>query len=113
MAEKETRFKTLVAELKEYVSLNVDYARLTLSEKITLLLTAVSICAIIFMLVSITMFFLSMAVVRWIANSTGIIGAYFIMCGFYMLLLVLAILLRKTLIINPISRFVTKLFFKP
>lgn len=112
MAEKESQIKTLWEEIKNYIALNYDYGRLTLAEKLTVLMTAVALCAIAFSLVTLMMFFLSMALVRWIAMSTGIIGAYFIMFGFYVLLLVAAVVFRKALVVNPISRFITKLFFK-
>ena len=109
--EKENRLHTLWLEAKDYIRLNLDYAKLTTAEKLTMLLVAVSLCLIGFVLVSLIVFFLSMAVVRWIAQATGITWAYFIMSGFYLLVLVLAFALRKTLIVNPISRFVSKLFF--
>lgn len=109
--EKENEFRTLWLEVKEYLRLNLDYARLTGAEKLTVLLVAVSLCMIGFVLVSLILFFLSMTIVRWIAESIGITWAYFIMSGFYLLLLVLVFALRRPLIINPISRFVSKLFF--
>lgn len=113
MAEKDNSVKTLWAELKNYIALNVDYAKLTLSEKFTILLTTAALCGIAFALITLMMFFLSMALVRWIAMSTGLIGAYFIMFGFYVVLMIVVGVFRKTLIINPISKFITKLFFKP
>ncbi|MDE6484220.1 MAG: hypothetical protein K2L14_02360 [Duncaniella sp.] len=112
MAESENQFRTLWAEAKNYFTLNVDYAKFTLAEKLTVFLTAASVCAVAFVLLAIMMFFVSMALVRWIAEATGMVGAYFIMTGFYVILLALVIILRKPLIINPISKFVTKLFFK-
>ncbi|MCM1519707.1 MAG: hypothetical protein NC098_02865 [Lachnoclostridium sp.] len=113
MAEYETKLKTLWVEIKDYISLNIDYAKLTVSERMAMLLTAASLCAIVFALVSLMMFFLSMALVRWIAESTGIVGAYLIMFGFYVILLAVVVVFRKAMIINPISRFISKLFFKP
>ncbi|MDE5829394.1 MAG: hypothetical protein K2H48_05315 [Duncaniella sp.] len=112
MAESDNQFRTLWTEVKNYFTLNIDYAKFTLAEKLTVLLTAASVCAVAFVLIAIMMFFVSMAFVRWIAEATGMVGAYFIMTGFYVLLLALVIVLRKQLIVNPISRFITKLFFK-
>lgn len=111
--EPENQFQRLWSEIKDYISLNVDYARLTGAEKVTVLLTAVALSAIAFVLVTLIMFFLSMAIVRWIAMSVGLTWAYFIMTGFYLILLGVAIALRRPLIIDPISRFVSKLFFNP
>lgn len=51
-----------------------------------------------------------MALIGIIARSTGLVGAELIMGGFYVLMLVLVIAFRRPLIVNPISRFVSKLF---
>ncbi len=112
MAESENQFRTLWAEAKNYFTLNIDYAKFTLAEKLTVFLTAASVIAVAFVLVAIMMFFVSMALVRWIAQATGMVGAYFIMTGAYAVLFGLFFALRKPLIVNPISRFITKLFFK-
>lgn len=112
MAEKENKFRTLWIEAKNFFMLNVDYAKFTMAEKLTVLLTAASVCAVAFVLAAIMMFFISMALVRWIAMATGMVGAYFIMTGVYAILFGLIFALRKPLIVNPISRFITKLFFK-
>ena len=113
MSEKQNQIHTLWAEMKEMLKLNVDYAKLTVAEKMTLLLTTAAFALLGFVLVSLFMFFLSLAIVRCIATGVGMIWAYFIMCGFYMILLGVIIAFRKQLIINPIARFVSRLFFNP
>ena len=113
MSEKQNQINTLWAEMKEMLKLNVDYAKLTVAEKMTLLLTTAAFALLGFVLISLFMFFLSLAIVRCIATGVGMIWAYFIMCGFYMILLGVIIAFRKQLIINPIARFVSRLFFNP
>ncbi|MBD5314303.1 MAG: hypothetical protein K2G41_03435 [Duncaniella sp.] len=113
MSEKQNQIHTLWAEMKEMLKLNVDYAKLTVAEKMTLLLTTAAFALLGFVLISLFMFFLSLAIVRCIATGVGMIWAYFIMCGFYMILLGVIIAFRKQLIINPIARFVSRLFFNP
>lgn len=113
MSDKHQQINTFWEELKATFKLNVDYARLTAAEKMTMLLTTVTFALLGFVLISLIMFFLSLAVVRCIATGVGIIWAYFIMCGFYVLLLALVLAFRKQLIINPIARFVSRLFFNP
>ncbi len=111
MADKENQFHTLWVELQDTFKLNVDYAKLTLAEKLTVLLSTASVALLLFVLVSLAMFFLSLAVVRWIATGVGIMWAYFIMCGFYVVVLSLIVSFRKQLIVNPIALFVSRLFF--
>ena len=113
MADKQPQFNTLWSELKTTFKLNVDYAKLTAAEKLTLLLTSVSLALLAFVLLSIIMFFMSLALVRCIATGVGMIWAYVIMGAFYIVLLAVIVLFRKQLIVNPISRFVSRLFFNP
>ncbi len=111
MADKQNQLNTFWEELKSTLKLNVDYAKLTAAEKMTMLLTSVAFALLAFVLVSLIMFFLSLAIVRCIATGVGIIWAYFIMCAFYVLILAAILAFRKQLIINPIARFVSRLFF--
>lgn len=113
MTEKQNQIHTFWAELKETCKLNVNYAKFTAAEKMTLLLTTISFALVGFVLISLLMFFLSIAIVRCIATGVGLIWAYFIMCGFYVLLLGLVVAFRKQLIVNPIARFVSRIFFNP
>lgn len=99
------------AELRTTLKLNVDYAKLTAAEKLTMLLTTLAFALLAFVLISLIMFFLSIAVVRCMATGVGLIWAYFIMCAFYVVLFVVAVAFRKQLIINPVARFVSRLFF--
>lgn len=110
---KQNQLHSLWAEIRSTLKLNVDYARLTAAEKMTMLLTTVSFAMLAFVLISLFMFFLSIAIVRCIATGVGMIWAYFIMCGFYIVLLGVVIAFRKQLIVNPIARFVSRLFFNP
>lgn len=110
---KQDQLHSLWAELRTTLKLNVDYAKLTAAEKMTMLLTTITFALLAFVLISLIMFFLSIAIVRCIATGVGIIWAYFIMCGFYVVLLGVVFAFRKQLIINPIARFVSRLFFNP
>ena len=113
MADKQNQIHALWDEIKESLKLNVDYAKFTAAEKVTMLLTTVTFALIAFILISLFMFFLSIAIVRCIATGVGMIWAYFIMCGFYIILLGVVIAFRKQLIVNPIARFISRLFFNP
>ena len=110
---KQDQFHSLWAELKSTLKLNVDYARLTAAEKMTMLLTTVTLALIAFVLVSLIMFFLSIAIVRCLATGVGMIWAYFIMCAFYVVELGVVFVLRMQLVLTPIARFVSRLFFNP
>ncbi len=111
MAE-ETSIKSLWNELKRYLELNIEYAKLTGAEKVTLLLTAMATVAVIGVLGILIFFFVSIACVHWLGNVMNIAIAYSIMAGVYVLLLVVALVFRRLLIINPIAKFISRLFLR-
>ncbi|MCM1292691.1 MAG: phage holin family protein [Bacteroides sp.] len=91
------------------LSLKYEYVKLTLAEKLTLLFAAIAICIIVFVSLSAILFFLSVALEHLLAESVGNVWSSVIVAGVYLALVVVVLLLRKPLIINPISRFVSKL----
>lgn len=108
--ENENTYSRLWQTVRRYISLNVEYARLTVAEKVTVLLTAAAVAIGAFVLGIIFFFFLSIAVVHWVADIIPLAWAYAAMSFVYLLLVGLLFLLRKPLILDPVSRFVTRLF---
>ena len=112
MAEIKDQINSVWLEIKETIRLNLDYAKLTGAEKITVLLSMVAVGLIALILISLFFFFLSMALVMLIAKSTGIFGACMIMAGVYVVLVILLFALKRKFIVDPISRFVSHLILK-
>lgn len=112
MTETTSQFNSLWSEIKESLRLNLEYAKLTAAEKITVLLSTAAFALVAFVMVSSIVFFVSLGLVLLLAKSTGMFGASMIMAGIYAVLLVIAFLLRRTLVINPIARFVSYLIIK-
>lgn len=112
MPEIREQFSSIWLEIKETLHLNLDYAKLTATEKITVLLSSIAILLICFAVGSIVIFLISLGLMLLLAKSTGLFGACMIMAGIYAVLLIAAILLRKQLIIDPIARFLSHLFLK-
>lgn len=113
MAEHhDNKFSALWHEVRQYFDLNVEYAKLTVAEKTAILLTAVATATVCGVLVVLVFFFISLAIVYWLGMVMSVALAYTIMGAFYVALLVVAIVFRRQLIINPISRFISKLFLR-
>lgn len=110
MADNRQAYSQLWHEFRQFFSLNIEYAKLTAAEKVTVLLTAAAVAIGAFVLAIIFFFFLSLAVAHWISDGIGIAWAYSLVSFFYLLLIVLLFVLRKPLILNPVSRFVSRLF---
>jgi len=112
MPEIRDQISSIWIEIKETLRLNIDYAKLTATEKLTILLSMTGLALVCFALASIIIFLISLGLMLLLAKSTGLFGACMIMAGIYALILVAAVLLRKQLIIDPIARFISHLFLK-
>lgn len=97
--------------LKKLVALYMENAKFTAAEKMTVLLSAAVLLLISMVLGVIALAFLAGACIGLLELVLPGWGAYAIMCGFFILLIVLVFALRKSLIVNPIARFVSKLVF--
>lgn len=91
--------------------LYIENAKLTLTEKLTLLLSAalLVIISLVFGVFALAFFAgaaieaLELVMVPWLS--------YLILGGVFVLLMFLTVCMRKTLIINPIARFISRLIF--
>lgn len=107
-------YKELFAEIKKYVTLQVDYTKYTVTEKMVVLLSATATALILGALGFGVLFYLSIALADYLAEVLNCQwGAHAIVAGIYALLLVLVVIMRKPMIVDPIARFLSKLFFKP
>lgn len=102
-------YKSLWLRITELVKLYFANAKLTVTEKVARLMATVTLCAIVFVLGVLAFFFLSIALIYWIASGTGTEWAYVIMGGFYLLLILVLVIFKKQLIVNPICKFISQL----
>ena len=107
----ENKYEELWAELKKYLTLQIDYAKLTAVEKLVVLLSAIAMVAVMLILGACVLFYLSFAVVFMLSDAIGSTwGAYLIVSGIFLVLMLVVYALRKKLILDPVSRFLTRLF---
>ncbi len=98
-------------ELKKYFRLQIDYTRLTAVEKISLLLSAIAVVLVGGLLCACALFYLSLALASVLSDKLGVEwAANLIVGGVFLVLLLLAYAFRRQLIIDPVTRFVTRLF---
>jgi len=112
MSENKSQFRQIIDEGKEYVKYRLEYGKLTLTEKLVMLLSSLALGLICVFLGVLGIFFLSISALDWIASFVGHSWAAMIICGAYVLLTVLVIVLRKQLIINPMSRLISRIILK-
>ena len=106
-------YKELFAEIKKYVTLQVDYTKYTVTEKMVVL-SATATALILGALGFGVLFYLSIALADYLAEVLNCQwGAHAIVAGIYALLLMVVVIMRKPMIVDPIARFLSKLFLKP
>ena len=107
----ENKYEELWAELKKYLTLQIDYAKLTTVEKLVVLLSAIAMVAVMLILGACVLFYLSFAVVFMLSDAIGSTwGAYLIVSGIFLVLMLVVYALRQKLILDPVSRFLTRVF---
>lgn len=110
MALNDGTYKTLFSELKKCLSLKADYYKLTGVEKLSLLLSAIAVALIVTVLALIALFYLTSALQSYIGQMIGMPLSYVIIAVVYIVLGVLVVVFKKSLIVNPICRLVSKIF---
>ena len=111
-SDSETSVHAILSNLWALARGTLDGLRLSAAERLTLLLSAIAVAAIAAVLVTAALLFASIGAAQLLASITPD-GAYFIVAGFYALLLPLLFLLRRPLIVDPVSRLVTRLLVPP
>lgn len=107
-------YKELIEEIKKYVTLQVDYTKYTVIEKMVVLLSAMAMVSIMGALGLCILFYLSMALSSWLSEMFGYVWlAQLTVAVCYAVLLVVVYAKRGKWIADPIARFLTKLFLKP
>lgn len=106
-------FNEMTTPVKRLVKLYVESARLNVVEKLTRFLTGVAIALICTLFVIICLAFVSFGIVVELKTVVPSYAAYLIVGGFYLLLIAGLIIFKRTLLLNPIARFLSKLILDP
>ncbi|MCH5221668.1 MAG: phage holin family protein [Muribaculaceae bacterium] len=106
---KENTASGLARVLVQYAKLLLEDARLTMAEKLTRLLSALAFCSLLIIVGVVSLVFVSTAIALVLANAISPMWALIIVASFYVIVLVVLILCRKPLLVNPIARFVSRL----
>ena len=100
----------IIVEGREWLGLEIEYAKLTVVEKATILASAVALGAVCFLLGIVVLILLSLSLKCLFELFMAPALAYLSAAGCVAVVLLVVFLLRKPLLIDPIARFLTKLF---
>lgn len=98
---------------RRLLRLQCDNVRLALAEKLIRLMSVIVLFVIGLILGVCVLAFLTLGIGRILSSHIADYWSFLIMAGFYLLLIVVLVALRKPLVVNPLSRFLTSLIIKP
>ncbi|MDE6276944.1 MAG: hypothetical protein K2M06_02440 [Muribaculaceae bacterium] len=101
------------AILMRYLRLVAEDLRLTAAEKLTVLFSTVTFFALVLIMGTVGLVFVSIGIGHWLAATVAPLMAYLYIAMFYVVLLVVLIIFKRQLLIDPICRFVTRLIVEP
>lgn len=101
--------KDMTRGLGELGNLYIEKTRLQLVQKLSVLLSAVAFVGVVVVLATLFVVFITIGIGHLLATSVAPHLAYLIVSCFYLVVLVVAICLRKRWFTNPVTRFVSRL----
>lgn len=107
------QMKRTGAILMRYLRLTAEDLRLTAAEKLTVLFSTVTFFALLVIVGTVALVFVSIGIGHWLAATVAPLMAYLYIAIFYAVLLLLLVIFKRQLIIDPICRFVTRLIVEP
>lgn len=105
--------KSIVSELKEWLTVELEYMKLTAAEKISVLVSTLILVIVLFIVFMVVLIVFAFALVDLFNLFMPHALACVTVGGILLLLLGLLYLLRVTLVIDPVTRLITKLFLTP
>jgi hypothetical protein len=110
----EIDYKKLFAEARRFFSLEWDYTKLTAVEKLAVLLSAIAFIAVVIIIGAFALHYLFAALISLLTSALGCAwGANLIAVAVLLVMLLVVFAFKKQLIVDPVARFVSKLFLKP
>lgn len=104
--------KDIFNQSKAWVSLEIEYAKLTVAEKLTILTSALVIGAVCLLLGIVVLIMLAFALVEVFKIFMPSGFAFLSVGGIICVLIILIYLFRKPILLDPIARLITRLFLE-
>lgn len=107
--EKGSTATSLKDTLVRYATLLIEDTRLSVAEKLTRMMAAIALAAMLTILLTVALVFMSIAAGFALAEVMPPLWAFLIVGGIYFVMMIVLILCRESLIVNPIARFISRL----
>ena len=99
----------LIEMVKHNVELRKEYAKLDIVDKVVRLISAATLTLVIIVIVAAALLFASAAVAVWLSAYMGLALALLVVAGFYLLVLLVVYLSRKSWIERPLVKYLSRL----
>ena len=106
-------YMSLWQSLQRLFNLEVDNAKMLITEKLTVLTARLAVCFVVFVVGTCTLIFASMGVADILLEDLPPRWTYLIIAGFYALVMIILIAFRRRVFINPIARFMSRVILDP
>ena len=107
--ETDDKSNGLLPLLRRMASLGIESVKLTTAERLTVLCSAISIIAMLAMVLGFVLLFFSLGCVKMLSQSMSEFWAYVIVGGVYVVAGAIIIVARRVLVVDPIARFMSRL----
>jgi ABC-type multidrug transport system fused ATPase/permease subunit len=106
-------FNEISGNVKDYVRLKIDFLKLTLTEKLSLIISALLISIILFLVFLFISMFVSLAFIFWFRDHAGpLYAGALIVAGFYLLVGVIVFFMRNKIFIDPLVSKISKILLE-
>lgn len=110
---EESAYTKLYSEVKRLCTLQIENARLLITEKLTLLFGRIALVAIAFVVSTTALIFLSMAVADFLLRGLEPCWTYLIIGAFYVVIVIIVCCFRRKFIVDPIARYLSRVILDP
>ena len=105
--------EALFRELKNYISLQKEYATLQLVENLAVIVSTLLLIAVLVILGSMALFYLTFMLAYYLKAYTGsMMGSYAVIAIALVALTIIVYIYRRRLILQPMINFIARLFFE-
>lgn len=99
----------LVEVLKHYLTLQTEYVKLDVIDKVVRLLTAAALAILFFLLIVAVLLFASLAMAFWLGQHIGMAPAFMVVGGIHLLIIILFFVFHEKWIERPLVHFLANL----
>lgn len=103
--------RSIFEQSRSWLKLELEYAKLTVAEKLTMLMSALILGFVCLLLLIVVLIMLAMSLAELFKMIMDPALAYLATTGAICVLLLLVFLFKKPLLLNPLARLITRVFF--